>query len=738
MTLAGLISLHLLSAQDLKKPIADSSAEHSNDGAVRLSEITLAATRFSQNRELLAQQVFSISRKNIEEYNQPTMAELLSQSGEVLVQKSQLGGGSPIIRGFEANKVLISVDGIRLNNAIYRAGHLQNVITLNDESMEKVEILSGPSSVMYGSDALGGVMSFYTRDPEWTAKRTIKASAKMRYASACEGIHLHAAVSAGGPKWAGFSSLSFSRFGDLRQGTKGYTAFPGWGLDSINVETIDGEDSVVLNAKPQIQTPSGYSQYDLVQKILFRAGGLKNTINLQFSNSSDIPRYDRLSEISNGSPKSAAWYYGPQWRLLAAWHIDLKNSRLFDKARVIPYFQKIKESRHNRNLGSADLKNRNEQVMATGLNADFSKKMEKSEWTYGAEIIYNKVNSSAAAQNIITGAVGPLDTRYPDGGSHTLQAGLYGSLIHKINGHWTLNSGLRGNISALSSTFNDTSFFPFPFHEIRQNNQSLTGNAGLIWLPGNGWKYSFLLASGFRTPNVDDLAKVFESTPGNLIVPNPYLKPERTFNYEAAITKNWRGRWQFNLCAWYTRYKDILTIDSGTVNGQSVILYDGVQSKVNTIVNKSRARLWGWNMKVDGQIMKQIFIHSSLHYTSGRITEPDGDYPLDHIPPVYGKVSLEARIKKMKAEFFTIFNGRKDSADYNLRGEDNQLYSADPIRGFTPSWSTLNMRLTLNFNELYSIQLACENITDKFYRTFASGLSGSGRNFILTLSGKFP
>ena len=92
---------------------------------------------------------------------------MLAQTGEVFVQKSQMGGGSPVIRGFEANKVLIVVDGVRLNNAIYRSGHLQNVITLEPSELESAEIVFGPGSVIYGSDALGGVMDFHTREPRF-------------------------------------------------------------------------------------------------------------------------------------------------------------------------------------------------------------------------------------------------------------------------------------------------------------------------------------------------------------------------------------------------------------------------------------------------------------------------------------------------------------------------------------------------------------------------------------------
>ena len=106
-----------------------------------------------------------IKQKDIKFLSQPTSAELLQSSGQVLVQKSQLGGGSPILRGFEANKVLLVVDGIRMNNAIYRGGHLQNIISIDNSMLEKVEVIYGPGSVVYGSDALGGVIHFHTLTP---------------------------------------------------------------------------------------------------------------------------------------------------------------------------------------------------------------------------------------------------------------------------------------------------------------------------------------------------------------------------------------------------------------------------------------------------------------------------------------------------------------------------------------------------------------------------------------------
>ena len=97
-----------------------------------------------------------------------TTGDLLQNSGQVHLQMSQQGGISPVLRGFEANRVLLVVDGVRMNNAIYRSGHLQNAGTLDPFAIAQTQVVMGPSSVMYGSDALGGVVHFLTRRPAFS------------------------------------------------------------------------------------------------------------------------------------------------------------------------------------------------------------------------------------------------------------------------------------------------------------------------------------------------------------------------------------------------------------------------------------------------------------------------------------------------------------------------------------------------------------------------------------------
>lgn len=703
-----------------------------------LSETVISASKFEEKREDVPQQVLVIKRRDVELLNQPTTAELLQSSGEVLVQKSQLGGGSPILRGMEANKVLLVVDGIRMNNAIYRGGHLQSVITLDNASLEKAEVVYGPGSVIYGSDALGGVMHFFTLKPRTAApgqKFYGRSSAFTRYASAYNEKTLHADVNLGWEKWASVTSVTVSDFGDLRQGNVRNPFYGDWGKRLFYVERINNKDSVLSNSNPNIQKQSGYTQYDFLQKFLLKSSEkIQHTLNFQYSTSSNINRYDRLTEMSGNKPRYAQWYYGPQKRLLAAYHLDLQNSAFYDQARVTLAWQNIEESRHNRSLGKSKLSHRTEKVNVLSLNADFQKQLARHELRYGLEGTYNDVNSSAYWENINDGSTGPLDTRYPDGGSVMQTWAAYVTHAWEITPQFILTDGLRYSYVYLNAKFNDTTFFPFLDREITQKSGAINGNLGLIWKPGAGWKVSLLGSTGFRAPNVDDLGKVFESVPGRVIVPNPDLKPEYAWNAELGLAKTFAGIVDVEASGFYTRLTDLITVQPALFHGKDSIYYDGVLSRVTTSVNADEAYLYGVSGKVVARITPNFTISSVLTYTYGRIKTDTTDYPLDHVPPVYGKTSINLILDRFTAELYAMYNGWKRLEDYNLLGEDNIKYAT---QYGMPAWYTLNLRTAWQMTPHWQIQLALENILDQNYRVFASGISAPGRNFIVTLRGRF-
>ena len=699
-----------------------------------LEEVVVSANRFEQQRKDIPQQTEVVHASTLAFDNLQTSADAMQNTGNVFVQKSQLGGGSPVIRGFETNKVLLVVDGVRMNNAIYRAGHLQNVITLDNACMDRIEIIYGPGSVMYGSDALGGVMHFFTKNPSFShdGSTAIHGSAFVRYATAAKEKSGHVDLSIGGGKLASLTSVTYSDFDDLQQGAQRRDKYPDFGKRTFYVERQGSEDVSIPNPDPDVQIGSGYSQYDILQKFVYRPGeNVTHSLNLQFSNSSDVPRYDRLTQGTAQSPTYAEWYYGPQRRMFASYRMKLHSGDgLFGNGGVTLAYQDIEESRHDRRFNSQNLNHRTEELDILTLNADFAMQQGKSSWSYGLEGTHNKVNSTAIRDQIVDGTQVPLDTRYPDGGSTTGSAALYVSNSYAINARFRLQGGLRAAYHTLNSKFEDKSFFPFPYDEVSQNNFVATGSLGSVLNLDSGFRLNFIASTGFRAPSIDDMSKVFESVPGNVIVPNPDLGPEHTYNVDLGLSKTFNKRHEIGVEGYYTWYRNAITVAPGTFNGQSQVIYNDSLSDVVTNVNARKAYIYGLNAYVSVVLTDALSLYSTINYTYGRIQADSADTPLDHIPPLFGKTSLRFSADKLKAELYAMYNGWKNLEDYNLLGEDNIAYATP--EGM-PSWMTINLKGSYKISDMLTIQAGIENIADTNYRVFASNISAPGRNVFVTV-----
>jgi hemoglobin/transferrin/lactoferrin receptor protein len=703
-----------------------------------IDEIVVSASRFEENKKDVSQKIQVLSAREIQDMNQSSTADVLANSGNVMVQKSQLGGGSPIIRGFETNKVLIVVDGVRMNNAIYRGGHLQNVLTLDNAIMDRVEIVYGPGSVVYGSDALGGVMSFTTKNPllSYNDKLKVKSSAYTRYMSAVSGYAAHADVSVGGKKFGSLTSFTYSKFGDLRQGANRAVEVGNFGARTWYADRINGVDSMVMNKDTNLQVGSGYSQYDILQKFLFQQNAhVKHTLNLQYSSSSNIDRYDRLTLLSGSIPKFAEWYYGPQKRLMTSYSLELsKATKVYDNARLILAYQQIEESRIDRKFKNNNLNNRIENLDVFTLNLDFLKYLGNHELRYGIDGWFNNVNSTAFAKNIATGAQSPLDTRYASGGATMQSIAVYATDKWIISDKIIVNSGLRYSNVGLNAKFTDTTFFNFPFKVANQSNNALTGNIGLIYKPSIETRLIAIFSTGFRAPNVDDLSKVFESTPGYITVPNSNLKSEYTYNGEVGITHSFSDALNIQVNGYYTWYRNALTTQNFTYNGQDSILYGGTMSQVVATTNANKAFLYGLELAINGRMNYSVGYYATYNYTHARIVSESGLLPLGHIPPIFGKFGIQVIDKRFKGDLFVNYSGAKNISDYSNSGEDNQDYA---LPTGMPAWFTVNAKVNYQFNKFIGLQVACENILDQNYRVFASNISAPGRNFIVTLRGNF-
>jgi hemoglobin/transferrin/lactoferrin receptor protein len=711
-----------------------------HEKSIDLDEVTVSSSRFLEKKSDVPKRIETIRNSELQRMNQSSTADVLASNGAVFVQKSQLGGGSPVIRGFETNKVLLVVDGVPLNNAIYRGGHLQNVLTIDPASLESVEIVYGPGSVVYGSDALGGVMHFHTFQPQFseTDSILIKTNSYGRYFSAANGYSAHTSLNLGWKRWSSFTSFTYSNFGDLTQGSVRDSKYSDFGERTFYVERINGVDSMMNNSNKNKQIGSAYSQYDIIQKIAFKQNDrVVHTLNMQLSNSSDIPRYDRLTQTKNGLPRFSEWYYGPQFRAFVSYDLSIKQkSKFYDQLKLNVSQQWIEESRHDRAFKSDFLNHRNEKVRVSTLLFDLEKKLGKHEIRYGLFAKYDDVQSTATKENIVADTFSSLDTRYPDGGSFMATGALYLTDAIEFSDKIILNGGIRANYVQLNAKFNDQTFYPFPYSEAKQNNSALNGNLGIILQPARSFRVSLNGSTGFRAPNIDDLAKVFESVvetgsiPGKLVVPNTNLKPETVYTGELGVSYRHKDNIQVSALGYYSRIENVIAILPAVLNGSDTAFYNDNYVDVYAAQNANYGIIYGAEGSVKAQFLKHWILGSSVNYTHGRVYDEGEEKPLDHIPPVYGKTSLQFTWKKLQTEFFSQYSGWKKLADYSDSGEDNLAYAtADGM----PGWITYNLRIGYQFNSKLSAQAACENILDKNYRTFASNISAPGRNFIFTL-----
>jgi hemoglobin/transferrin/lactoferrin receptor protein len=707
-------------------------------GRVDLDEVVISASKFEQSSRDIPQKIVNISAKEIQFTNPQTSADLLENTGNVYVQKSQLGGGSPMIRGFSTNRLLITVDGVRMNNAIFRSGNLQNVISIDPFSIQNTEITLGAGSVVYGSDAIGGVMSFYTKKPQLSYKDDlyIKANALMRYASANFEKTGHLDINMGLKKWAFLTSFSFSDYDNLRMGNYGPEEY----LRHEYVETTNGMDSIVTNENPLIQNPTGFSQYHLMQKIRYEPKeDLSLDLGFYFSRTSDFSRYDRLLRYRGDVLRSAEWNYGPQqWFMTSFQYTKLRSSsNLYDKVQTTVAYQNFQESRYDRNFDSVIENIREEAVDALSFNVDLEKQISsKTELFYGFEYVYNMVSSGGEEKNIISNSYQPTVSRYPDGSKWQSMA-LYTSLKYKPNAKFVFQSGIRYNQIFANANFVDNNqYLNLPFESTKINSGALTGTAGVSWIPSETVQWKLNASTAFRAPNIDDVGKVFDSEPGSVVVPNDNLKPEYAYGGELGLLLNFDNVLVLDLATYYTFLDNALVRRDYAINGDTEIIYDGELSNVQAIQNASKAWIYGFEVGLKIHFSDRLKCTSQYNIIGGSEDENGSEIPVRHVAPNFGNTHLIFDYDRLKIDGFIDYNGELSHNQLApSEVEKDYLYAKDDNGNpYAPSWYTLNLRTQYALNNSLFVTLGLENITDQRYRKYSSGIASPGRNLVVSLS----
>jgi hemoglobin/transferrin/lactoferrin receptor protein len=403
---------------------------------------------------------------------------------------------------------------------------------------------------------------------------------------------------------------------------------------------------------------------------------------------------------------------------------------MFDQLTILLSRQDIEESRITRKFNITLQQNNIENVSVLGASIQATKKLGVfSNVNYGAELYQNTVKSDGYKIDIYSGNISSINTRYPDRGSNLTMNGFY-AIYNLQKDHFSIVSGIRYTFNKVSGNFTaNTTQLIFP--DIMLQNNSLNGSFNLSYYPHQRTKITFDLSSGFKSPNVDDLGKVFTKD-GFITLPNNNLSPEHSYcgaigwNQKFYLLSN-RLKIHFNNSAYATLLEDVIVKKEFEVNGSYQLLYNSNWYEILANQNSGNALIYGFSSSFDLSIFEKIRLHSGLTYTKGLIIKDN--IPFGHIPPLIGNFSIRFSQNNWNYSIFTVFNSYKKIEDFGQGNVDNPNEAT--LLGF-PDWWTLNGKVSYQLNKKLRIMVGCYNVLDFHYKTFASGISSPGRSFMVS------
>lgn len=614
-----------------------------------------------------------LSDKNIRENVSRSMAEAMTTTAGVWVQKTNHGGGSPFIRGLTGNYTLLLVDGIRLNNSTFRYGPNQYFNTISPFSVNSVEVLRGAGSTLYGSDAIGGTININTISPSFENDKKIYGSVAGQFMS--HGMEKTGNIDLGGNlgKFAYILNGTIRDFGDLYAG------------DGLGYES-----------------PSGYSEKNFLFKGLWQISDKqKLTLNYQLVNQDTVPRYDKVVQADY-----EYYNFTLQRRQLAYIRFDqeLENSS-FKNFQFTTSFQQSNEERDTRKSNSPINKNERDDVSTFGLNAQSNLFLfNKIESLLGVDFYYDWINSSRKLENSETNRDSIFSRGlYPDGSSSFTTA-FYNSNLYQLN-MWSFQLGWRYNY--ISNEANDSMFGDLNL-----------ATSSLIWNGSINYKFNrnrlyVAVNTGFRAPNINDISSLGDFDYG-VEVPASNLKSEKSTNIEFGY-KFAANTFSLNVAWYYTKIEDLIDRVQFSINGDSLI--NG--SRVYTKANVGEAFVTGLEMNFEAEINDDFSIIGNLTYTYGQnVTK---DEPFRRIPPLFGDISF----RFSKYGYYGIMQALVAGKQDRLSSGDLDDYRIS--EGGTPGWFLLNIKIGYNW-KLIGVKFAFNNLFDEPYRMHGSGMDEYGRH----------
>jgi hemoglobin/transferrin/lactoferrin receptor protein len=621
-----------------------------------------------------------IDAAEVERRQSRTTPEALDEAPGVWVQKTSHGGGSPVIRGLVGNQILVLVDGIRLNNATFRYGPNQYLATVDVFGLDRLEVIRGAGSVLFGSDAMGGVINVLTRPPELSASGHQATGAAMARA-VTGGMEQSARgeASYSGGRLGVRGGVTVRRFGDLRAG------------GALGVEAPSAYDEVAGDARFLLQlSPS-------------------STLNAgwQHVHQDDVPRFDQVRQ--RGFER---WSFAPQARQLAWARVNQRlRTTWLHTASVTASWQRSSERRERQARGASVFIAEDDVVDSVGVMAEAQAAPAGGlAVRFGADVYDDRVRSGRQDTDVTSGIMQATRGLYPNGAtSRSIEAFAHATWQR---GRLALDGGLR-------RTWASTSALDPGFGALEIDPSATIGSVNAGWTLGEGLSAYGVVSQAFRAPNIDDTSTLGAFDFG-VEVPAADLVPERSLSLESGVRLR-RPRLAVAAAVWRTSLSDLVDRVRGTYLGLDV--WEG--QRVYRRANVGDATLRGFEVEGRASLGGQFEVGGFLAYAYGQ--QQVNGQPMRRVPPLNGHLSLGWRHRRAHAE-----------AGWRAAAEQDRLAPGDRddhriAPGGTPQWHVVDLRGSYAFTPTLHAVARAGNVFDRAYRVHGSGIDGMGRHLSLSL-----
>lgn len=620
-----------------------------------------------------------ISQQELKTNAPRSMAEALIGATGVWMQKTNHGGGSPFIRGFTGNQTLLLIDGIRLNNATFRYGPNQYFNTIDVFTVDHVEVIRGKGSVLYGSDALGGVINVISRSPQYTSgKSRLAGRGKVKYMNKGMEKSGLGEVSFESKNFALSGNVNYKDFGDIFAG------------GSLGYERPSGYDETGVNLKAKLRLP----------------GNWQITSAYQYLIQNDVGRFDQVAQRGY-----ELYTFDPQIHRLAYAKMEhFSENKWFKKIKLTVSNQYSDETRKKQKENSSTLTTENDVVKTNGVSLESYSTFSKNwEAVSGVEFYSDNVESEKDTTENETTEENYSRGLYPNNSSMNNLAVF---TQHTLNSEKvSLNFGGRFNAFRIHSVDEK-------FGEVTLKPNSLVGNISLQYFTTPEQQFIVSAHSAFRAPNINDIS-TFGSFDYGIEIPSTELSPEKTFTVEGGYKKS-SERFSMAITAFNTRLKNQIVRVEATYDGSEYIKGERVYKKENV----ARSNISGVEFESGFQLNRQFSFINNLTWLYGKNLE--NDEPMRRIPPLNGKLALQYTKSGLFGEAEFLFAAKQDRLS---SGDIDDHRIPD---GGTPGWNILNLKAGYSWKKI-SINAGLQNIFNQAYRIHGSGVDGYGRSFWTTL-----